>query len=232
MENAQVLAVSLSLVLFLFAAVSSDTCERFFYSSLVLLCVTFLLRELDMEDYGLHPVITGLTSGPGRNLLLGFLWAYFLLLFLRGPQDSSRVLYEWIRSLEGRLMMAAGFFFLSAWPLDREMFQMSSHTSRVLEELLELNGYFLFGLSSVSTYLHKVKYKRLAYIRGAVGATGRSQKSATVDRSFGRFVLTQPSALHPEADREKQTKETVSILGKRISRLPGAAGKGVVRRKP
>jgi hypothetical protein len=232
MEDAQVLVISLSLVLFLFAAVSSDTCERLFYFSLVLLCVSFILRELDMEDYGLHPIITGLTSGAGRNLLLGFLWACVLLSFLKNPQASRRVLSQWTRSFEGRLMMVAGLFFLSAWPLDKEMFQMSSHTSRVLEELLELNGYFLFGLSSVSSYLHKIHNRRFVHIREPGVATERSHKSATVHRSIVRLVLTRRFVFHPGADREELMGETDPILTKRISRLPGADGKRVVRRKP
>lgn len=206
MEDAQVLAVSLSLVLFLFAAVSSQRSERLFYSSLVLLCLSMILRELDMEDYGLHPIITGLTSGSGRNSLVGFLWVCCLLFFLKDPQASRRVLSQWIRSFEGRLMMVAGLFFLSAWPLDKELLQMSSHTSRVLEELLELNGYFLFGLSSISNYVHKVKNKRLAPIREPSGAAGHSQKPATVDRSSVPLVLNHPSAIHTDAHPDELTR--------------------------
>jgi len=230
MEDAQVLAVSLSLVLFLFAAVSSKSSERLFYASLVLLCVTFLLRELDMEDYGLHPVITGLTSGLGRNVLLGFLWMCCLLLFLKDPQASRTVLSKWFKSFEGRLMMLAGLFFLSAWPLDKEMFELNSHTSRVLEELLELNGYFLFWLSSVSNYVRKVKYKRLAPIKEDGCATERPHKSAIVRGNMVPSLPESRSAFYPGADREGPKRETGSILGKRISRLRSVDGKGVVRR--
>lgn len=216
MENAQVLVVSLSLVLFLFVAVSSQTSERLFYSSLVLLCLSMILRELDMEDYGLHPIITGLTSGAGRNSLVGFLWICFLLLFLKHPQDSRRVLLQWTKSFEGRLMMVAGLFFLSTWPLDKELFQMSSHTSRVLEELLELNGYFLFGLSSVSNYIHKVKNKRLAPIREPSGAAGHLQKPAIVRGGIVPLVQMRHSAIYTDVYRDETTRETESNLGKRV----------------
>ncbi len=212
MENAQVLVVSLSLVLFLFSAISSNSSERLFYASLVLLCVTFLLRELDMEDYGFNLVITGLTSGPGRNLLLGFVWACCLLLFLKDPQASRTIFSKWFKSFEGRLMMLAGLFFLAAWPLDKEMFQLNSHTSRVLEELLELNGYFLFGLSSVSNYVHKVKNRRFAPIREPRGAAGHSQKPATVHRSLDPLALKQPSAIHTDAHGKELRREKDATL--------------------
>lgn len=230
MENAQVLAVSLSLVLFLLAAVSSNSSERLFYASLVLLCVSFLFRELDMEDYGLHPVITGLTSGLGRNFLLGFLWACFLLLFLKDPQDSRTVLAKWFKSFEGRLMMLAGLLFLFAWPLDKEMFQLNSHTSRLLEELLELNGYFLLGLCSVSNYIHKIKNRRFAPIREPGGATERSHKSAIVQGGFVPSVPTRRSAFYPGAYREGPKREADPIPGKRISRLRRSDGERAIRR--
>jgi hypothetical protein len=179
MENAQAMAIFLSLILFALSAIRQQFSERVFFSGLILLCFSFLLRELDMEDLGLTPMVTWLTSGVGRNLVVSLLWFFYLLFIFIYPSGLGRVFRVWAKSLEGRTMILAGIFLVLARPFDKELFPMLSSTARFVEELLELNGYMLIWISSFSSFTNTYADKMLLGL-GKPGVRARLSQQSTI----------------------------------------------------
>ncbi len=154
MENVQAAEMLLSTFFFLVIVRSrGERLERVFFSSLALLCVTFFLREVDIEKLGFNPVITWLGSGFGRNLWLGVAWLVFLLIFSFHARKLCKIFLTWLNSLAGRTMLLAGLFFILAWPLDKNVFPISRLSAQFYEELLELNASILMLLSSCFSFL-------------------------------------------------------------------------------
>jgi hypothetical protein len=161
MENAQALAIFLSSILFLLSAMRRQFPERVLFLALTLLCLSFLLRELDMEDLGLNPMVTWLTSGIGRNLVVSLSWSFFLLFTFFYRDRLWKAFRAWAISPEGKVMILAGTFFVLAWPFDKEFLPILSETSRFFEELLELNGCMLIWISSLFSFSQTYSHARL-----------------------------------------------------------------------
>jgi len=107
LENLQACFLALGTLLFLLPT-QTNAANSFLNKAFSLLCLSFLLRELDLERFGVPPIIAQLGSGNGRKLLLAVLWvllsvtvprlyeelaetnAYFLMLILGVVRLSRR----------------------------------------------------------------------------------------------------------------------------------------------
>jgi hypothetical protein len=206
MENVQAIAIFLSLMMFLLSSVRRQFSERLFFLTLALLCFSLFLRELDMEDLGLNPVVVWLTSGVGRNLLLSLLWVFSLLLMFLNRGKVWKVCMDWIKSFGGQTMILAGFFFVSAWPFDKEMLPILSRSSRFFEELLELNGYLLIWMSSFSGLANGYPYGRLMDLDKLATQARTAFKSSRFWRTVAGSIRQWSHAVLRQEDRKRPTR--------------------------
>ena len=74
-ENLQALFYAIAAIALIPAIIKAGGFQKFFLSSFALLCLTFFLREVDVEKLDVSPVLIALGSGIGRNIILtaGFL---------------------------------------------------------------------------------------------------------------------------------------------------------------
>jgi hypothetical protein len=201
MENAQALAVFVSLCLFSFSAARERNSKRVFFTGMALLCLSFLLREVDVEDLDVYRVLILLTSGFGRNLLLVLLWSFYLSLVFKHSRSLWQLFTGWAKSFSGQAMIMAGIFFVLGWPFDREILPVSANISRLLEELLELNGHLLILLSSVSIYAETY---RDSTVFGSIRTRFSSRlPRKTPSRFHGQFSSTKPHIQDQASDKKK-----------------------------
>ena len=82
-ENLQALNYALASLILIPAIFKNKGFHKFFLSALALLCLTFFLREVDVERLDVHPLLIALGSGTGRNIILSAGFLGLLVWFLR-----------------------------------------------------------------------------------------------------------------------------------------------------
>ena len=149
MENAQVIGLILSGLLFALTAIRQRRLERVFFFSLAFLCMSFVLRELDTQYFGLSPILTFLTSGIGRNVLISALGLAFIFYFLSRLRETWALFMGWAKTPAAQAMFLAGIFLIISRLFDQHIFPIDKAISRSIDELLEVSGYFLILISSL-----------------------------------------------------------------------------------
>ncbi|PLX85349.1 MAG: hypothetical protein C0617_04560 [Desulfuromonas sp.] len=138
-ENAQAVLLVISGVAFLVALARARGGHRFVLLGFILLCVSFLLRELDVEKFDLPRVLIHVGSGVGRNVIVSLAWAALALYMVRHFRLCMEMLRYWLLSKTGAFLLAGGVLLLLGAMFDRGL--ASSGYGRFYEEMLELNGY-------------------------------------------------------------------------------------------
>jgi hypothetical protein len=180
MENAQVIGLVLSGLLFALTAIRQRSLERVFFLALAFFCMSFVLRELDTQDFGLGPTLTFLTSGIGRNVLIIVLGLAFILYFLSRLRETWALFMGWAKTPAAQAMFLAGIFLVISRLFDQHIFPIDKAVSRSIDELLELNGYFLILISSLMDFWRAyVPAKKSSIIR----------REGFAKRIFGRVVF-------------------------------------------
>lgn len=109
-----------------------------------LLCLSFFVREVDLETLSLPAVLVLPWVGNGRTLTLCLLWGLFVY-SLVGSQASTKSLLR--VSIEQRLMHSFAFaavLLCSGALFDRGL--VGGESARFFEELLETNAYLMLML--------------------------------------------------------------------------------------
>jgi len=147
LENIQVAILILSFFVFLMPVFRKNTEGKLIFIFFSLLCVSFFLREVDVEDFDISGVLIFIGSGIGRNLILliGFtaiaVYGALDISYYRnlvGLLFVSRVTLLMI--IAGTLLVASGYF--------EERESILHH--EFLEEMFELSGYIAFLLSALA----------------------------------------------------------------------------------
>ncbi|OQX58548.1 MAG: hypothetical protein B5M52_05265 [Helicobacteraceae bacterium 4484_230] len=159
LENLQVLILFISMLIFLIASIYSKKRDRAVLFSGALLCLTFLLREVDVEDLDVWQIFIFLGSGAGRNVFLSVLW---LMMFVVVWKDFSYYRALFVRllfAMPGGLFVTGGILLLAGSLFDNNVFDVKFY--RLYEELLEMNGYYFILLSSIATsyFLYDIRSK-------------------------------------------------------------------------
>lgn len=153
MENLQVLCLGVGAALFTWKARGTRRrAERLLYLALALFFVSFLLREIDAEDFRLPQGLIELLDGRSRAVWLGALWLVVLMLFLRQAQETWSAFLRWVGTRAGRLLLVGGLAYVLAWPLDKRLILIPRPTLLFLEELVETAATLLMLFSAVATY--------------------------------------------------------------------------------
>ncbi len=149
-ENCQAGLIGVSGLIFLAGALGRyDPREKIFFGGWFLLCLSFLLREMDIETYNLHPALIWIGSGFGRNLLLSAMWATGIVFFLGHWRTLTLMLLEWLRHPAGVLALLAGSFLLLSLPFEHDVFAVNAATLEFGEEILEINACLLLFFSTL-----------------------------------------------------------------------------------
>ncbi len=149
MENVQVACLLAGVVLFLLSMARQR--PRLLYVTLALLYVTFVMRELEVEDLSIPGFLIMLGSGIGKRIILGVLWILVLVFFVRHCREHCRAFAVWLRSPAGMAVIGALLLYVLALPLDDKIIQMDRELSMMLEEFLETLAAPLMLLSAVLT---------------------------------------------------------------------------------
>lgn len=142
LENMQVAFLTLGMLGFLFNCFANNLKSFAFFGALI--CISFILREIDVELLDIASIIKTLGSGLGRNILMATLFIISITLILRGNvNDDLNVLFK---SNFIIVIIFAGLFLISSWIFDQKIIQTASNL--LIEEISEVNAYFLIFIST------------------------------------------------------------------------------------
>ena len=125
--------------------------DRFTWAVMMLICLCFMLRELDLELLLPDPVAVLIERGLRivvvvAWLILGaFAWQH------RRELVGNTLLF--IKSLPGIFILAGGVLYVIAWPLDRtHVLPLSDRQAMFVEELIECHATMLLLIAAVSNW--------------------------------------------------------------------------------
>lgn len=109
-----------------------------------LLCLSFFVREVDLETLSLPALLVIPWVGNGRTLTLCLLWGFFIFAMARSRASTTSLVQA---SIEQRLMHCfalAAVLLCSGAVFDRGL--VGGDSARFFEELLETNAYMMLML--------------------------------------------------------------------------------------
>lgn len=136
-ENVQVLCLFISMVIFLYAAVSRDFKSVAFISAVT--CFLFILRELNVESFDIPHIFILLFSGTGKKILFAFL-ILLSLYFLKNSYGIKHIIKSFIPDMNP-FIISLGILFVISWVFDKKIFDIQYNL--LFEELAETNAYFI-----------------------------------------------------------------------------------------
>ncbi len=147
MEMSQALLLATTAVIFLISWRQLEKHHKFVLLSCSLLCLTFLLRELDVADFELPHFLIVIGSGTGRNIILSTAWVFIAIgAFLNWQYYRGKITLYFFSKTGILLMIAACFLLVGAF-FDHEVIKVSYY--KFYEELAELNGYYFLLLGAL-----------------------------------------------------------------------------------
>ncbi|WP_374088851.1 hypothetical protein [Methylomicrobium lacus] len=148
LENLQLILLFASGVAFLQTMMYVQKGQRLLPALGALLCLSFILRELDVEKFDLPQALVFLGSGYGRSILLSGLWLLLSVLFVRDYKHYLTLAVHILPTRSGVFLVAGGLLVGVASLFDGPVFEFY----RLYEALSEMNGYFLLLVSSLSLF--------------------------------------------------------------------------------
>jgi hypothetical protein len=150
LENVQVILLFISGLVYLRTVFSVRKGHKLFPCTGALLCLSFILRELDIEKHDLPQAIILLGHGLGRNILLISLWLLITALFLRNYKHYLEIAAYLLKTRSTRFMVMGGLLLIVGDLFEDGIFGVAAY--QFYEELSELDGYFFILLASLSLF--------------------------------------------------------------------------------
>jgi len=143
LENIQVFTISIACFVLFLPVVYQNRTDKLILLFLSFLCLSFALREVDVEDLNIPSVLKFIGSGIGRNVLIAAGFITMFSYFIFNIKHYKNVLRSFLVSKEGAWIITAGILLCIGEAFEN----MSSVPHHVLfEELSELSGYVLILL--------------------------------------------------------------------------------------
>ena len=150
-ENIQAVCLIFAALLYALSSFGNKSTDRIELMGLALLCFSFSLREIDIELFGLPPLIEQFFVGKGRTATLLVLWGGYLALLLRQPIGFVDLIKRQFDSgLIAYLLIAACLLVCGA-VFDRGILMLNH--PRLYEELLEVNAYLLLFIPAAKAIM-------------------------------------------------------------------------------
>jgi len=151
MEDLQVLFTLVGSGLFFATYFRVTNGHRYLNLGIGLFLLTLAVRELDVRP--LHiPILTMLLSGRVRNVTFAILWIAAAISFLRNFKFTWVAFLTWLKTASGRLFLLSAIILVAAETIDKIHVSRSPKTNTFLEELIELNGYWMVLIGSWCNY--------------------------------------------------------------------------------
>ena len=136
LENTQVVFLFLSGIVFAVQSVSVDRLTRLLLWMGAWLCLSFILRELDVDELPVPQWVILIGSGLGRNLIMATGWGFLGVMAVKSFFELKGKFGGVLRSKTAILGMVACAFLVLGALFEELKFQL-------LEESSEALGYFL-----------------------------------------------------------------------------------------
>jgi len=143
LENTQVFTLSIASLMFLLPVLTQSRNDKLFFLFFSLLCISFVLREVDIEDLNVPNILILIGSGTGRNIMLTIGFVAIFLCMAINLAHYKKVFKFYTLSRGGRLIITAGIL-LGISALFEEMSFVPHYV--FFEEMLELSGYVIILL--------------------------------------------------------------------------------------
>jgi len=156
LENAQVFILALAGLIFFLPIAYQKRTDKLLLLFFAFLCLSFILREVDVEDFNIPNILIYIGSGIGRNVLVATGFISILFYAIYNITHYKTVLRDFLLSIDGVLIITAGIllfvgeYFEDAHSLSHNVF---------LEEASELLSYVLILLVAF-TYSKDRKNKK------------------------------------------------------------------------
>lgn len=165
MENAQAWCLLVGCILFGIQALRESSRDyRILFCALSLFYLSFVLREVEVEDLNIPDLLILLGSGDGKKYFLISCWIISLGFFLVHAKPTWRAFMAWLRTSAGLTISLGGVFYLLGMPFDKKAFDISYDLNVLLEEILESVATLWMLISAVLSIL----YFRLSNERPAI----------------------------------------------------------------
>ncbi len=160
MENIQAGCLFLGSILFCVASYREDEKPfRILFLSLSLFYLTFFLREIELNENNITDAVLMVTNPPGRNYWLIAVWMIAIVIFLLNAKKTWSAFLDWVRTLQGFIIIAAGLFYGVADVFDKNLLDLPFETNIFLEELLDSSATSLMLLSAALTLVWRQSSK-------------------------------------------------------------------------
>lgn len=158
MENLQAGALAIAcLVLIPSISRQGSRIPRFSCWFLFLLFTAFFLREVDVEELAIPPLLASLGGGTGRDIVMGTAFGLTTVYLLK---NSGQLFPSMIRSIAtgpGMLLLAGCALYASSWPFDKGILPVTGELTVFGEEVVECGATFMLLAcaicASVTNYL-------------------------------------------------------------------------------
>ena len=150
LEMTQALLIAVSMVIYVLCAFfDRNIGTRLTSLALSLLSFSFLLRELDVEEYDIPSIFILLGSGTGKHVLIGVLWIILLIVLFKFKQAFWHSNYDFLSSKQGQLLIVSALMLILGSFMDKNILSLNIDTTQFYEEIFELLGYVYLLLSSL-----------------------------------------------------------------------------------
>ncbi|MEI6891370.1 MAG: hypothetical protein V5783_04275 [Pontiella sp.] len=147
LENLQVILLFLSAIAFLRPVYRAERSYRCVLLGGAMLCFSFILRELDVEDLAVPHWVISMGSGPGRDVLLGTGWVLVVGLSIKSFAALKQNLKSILFSRTTALIVSAGLVLFSGSFFDHK--DNKTTMDQLAEEIIEGVGYGIFLLGAI-----------------------------------------------------------------------------------
>ncbi len=147
LEDSQAVAIALAMMLYGYYTVKQQ--HKIATLGFVLLLFSFLIRELDVEEFTLLPDMMRYYLGKeGKPITMAVTWGGYLVLAGIFLKDKLFKLKSFLHTYEGKLWICAFVVLVFAQLMDKNILHMLNHENRYFEEFWELSSYlFMFAAS-------------------------------------------------------------------------------------
>ena len=155
LENIQVFTLLAACITFFLPVIYQKREDKLILVFFALLCLAFILREVDVEKLDIPSILIFMGSGIGRNILLAFGFITIIIYAVLNNTYYQNLVKVFILSKEGILLIIAGLllgigdYFEHAKLLHHHVF---------IEEMFELSGYTVILLTALMFSKNKLSH--------------------------------------------------------------------------
>lgn len=148
LENIQVLLLLLGFICFLAPVKKSNPGFRCILLTGAMLSLSFILRELDVEDLAVPQWVILIASGTCRNIIMGTGWLVLGAFIIKCLPELKKLVKQIVLSRIGVLLAASALLLMAGSPFDHK--QIVIEHGRLYEEIFEIMGYVLVLVVAVT----------------------------------------------------------------------------------